>query len=97
MDNKDTEYFQSSQEILLDSTVVEYYILCEDGDWSNTLLFLPNTPERKEMKLRKKWRTEAETPFIFERLKKNERESSLFRCRMKQEKPDHHNATPMTC
>ena len=60
MDNKDTEYFQSSQEILLDSTVVEYYILCEDGDWNNTLLFLPNTPERKEMKLRKKWRTEAE-------------------------------------
>ena len=43
------------------------------------------------------WGTEAETPFIFERLKKNERESSLFRCRMKQEKPDHHNATPMTC
>lgn len=39
---------------------MEYYILAEDGDWKNTLLFLPNTPERKETKLRKKWRTEAE-------------------------------------
>lgn len=44
----------------MDCTVVEYYILAEDGDWKNTLLFLPNTPERKETKLRKKWRTEAE-------------------------------------